>query len=213
MRTGKLISIEGTEGAGKSTALEFIRNYLTGMKVDVAWTREPGGTEIAEEIRRLVLHPQTEEEIEPEAELLMMFAARIQHLRKIILPALSLGKFVVIDRFIDASYAYQGGGRGVDLESIRWLDQWIVGPVYPSLTLLLDVEPEKGFERAAKRSTDKDRIEREDMDFFVRVRNTYLERAKDDPERIKIIDASLSLPAVQEQIRDVLDNFLQLRVT
>lgn len=209
MAAGKLISIEGTEGAGKTTAVQFIKNYLMEANIEAAWTREPGGTEVAEEIRRLILHPMSDEDIEPETELLLMFAARVQHMKKTILPALSLGKCVVSDRFIDASYAYQGGGRGITVDTIQWLDEWIVGPVYPALTLLLDIPPEKGFERAKKRGTDKDRIEQEKIDFFIRVRNVYLERAKQDPKRIKIIDASLPLYAVENQIRAVLSQFLR----
>lgn len=209
MTTGKFISIEGSEGAGKSTALQFIKDYLIKANIDVVWTREPGGTDMAEEIRRLVLHPMSFEEVAPETELLLMFAARAQHMKKNILPALSAGKWVASDRFIDASYAYQGGGRGLDLNYITMLDKWIVGSTYPDLTLLLDITPEKGFERAEKRGTDKDRIEQEKLDFFVRVREAYLERAKQDPQRIKIIDASVPLFAVQSQIRDALDAFIK----
>ncbi|VVC75914.1 Thymidylate kinase [Aquicella siphonis] len=211
MMQGKFISIEGTEGAGKSTALQFIKQYLTKNNIDVVWTREPGGTELAEEIRRLVLHPMSFEEIEPETELLLMFAARAQHMKKYILPALNSGKWVATDRFIDASYAYQGGGRGIAMDYITMLDKWIVGSTYPQLTLLLDIAPHQGFERAEKRGTDKDRIEQEKMDFFVRVRDVYLERAKQDPERIKVIDASVPLFAVENQIRDVLDEFIKRR--
>lgn len=211
MAEGKFISIEGTEGAGKSTALQFIKQYLTKNHIDVVWTREPGGTEVAEEIRRLVLHPMSFEEIEPETELLLMFAARAQHMKKYILPALGAGKWVASDRFIDASYAYQGGGRGIDESYIVMLDKWIVGPVYPQLTLLLDVSPHQGFERAEKRGTDKDRIEQEQMDFFVRVRDVYLERARQDPDRVKVIDASVPIFAVENQIRDALDEFIKRR--
>src|SRR5580658_4876444 len=134
MPRGKLISIEGTEGAGKSTALQFIKQYLSKASIDIAWTREPGGTEIAEEIRKLILHPMSSETIEPETELLLMFAARAQHMKYYILPALYAGKWIVTDRFIDASYAYQGGGRGIDMHYIAMLDQWIVGATYPDLT-------------------------------------------------------------------------------
>lgn len=208
MPRGKLISIEGTEGAGKSTALQFIKQYLMEANIDVVWTREPGGSEVAEEIRRLVLHPMSYEEITAETELLLMFAARAQHMKTTILPALNAGKWVATDRFIDASYAYQGGGRGIDINYISLLDKWIVNTCYPDLTLLLDIVPEIGFERAEKRGTDKDRIEQEKMDFFARVRGAYLARAKQEAQRIKIIDASVPLFAVQSQIREVLDAFL-----
>jgi dTMP kinase len=209
MTRGKLISIEGIEGAGKSTALQFIKAYLMEADIDVVWTREPGGSEIAEEIRRLVLHPRRNEEMAAETELLLMFAARAQHMKQTIFPALKAGKWVVTDRFIDASYAYQGGGRGVASNDISMLDNWIVNTCYPDLTLLLDVVPEVGFERTEKRGTGKDRIEQEKMDFFARVRDAYLVRAKENPQRIKIIDASLSLPAVQNQIREALDVLLR----
>lgn len=208
MSQGKLISIEGTEGAGKSTALQFIKKYLLEANIAVDWTREPGGTEFAEEIRKLSLHPGSEE-VTPETELLLMFAARAQHLNKHILPALKAGKWVASDRFIDASYAYQGGGRGIDIKYITMLDQWIVGSTYPSLTLLLDISPQQGFERAEKRGTQKDRIEQEKIEFFMRVRDVYLQRAKQDPERIKVIDASVPIFAVESQIRDVLDAFIK----
>jgi len=209
MTKGKFISIEGIEGAGKSTALQFIKDYLTNENIDVVWTREPGGTELAEEIRRLVLHPMSYEEVAPETELLLMFAARSQHMKRIILPALESGKWVASDRFIDASYAYQGGGRRVDSNYINMLDKWIVGSAYPDLTLLLDITPDKGFERAEKRGTEKDRIEEEKLDFFVHVRDAYLARAKQDPQRIKLIDASVPLYAVENQIRETLDAFIK----
>lgn len=209
MSQGKLISIEGTEGAGKSTALQFIKQYLLDANIDVVWTREPGGTEFAEEIRKLILNPGQFEDVAPETELLLMFAARAQHLNKLILPALNEGRWVASDRFIDASYAYQGGGRGIDMKYITMLDQWIVNSTYPSLTLLLDIAPQQGFERAEKRGTQKDRIEQEAIDFFIRVREVYLQRAKQDPERIKVIDASVPLYAVESQIRDALDAFIK----
>ncbi len=209
MAQGKFISLEGTEGAGKSTALQFIKQYLLKANIDVVWTREPGGTEVAEDIRRLVLHPMSFEEIEPETELLLMFAARAQHMKKYILPALNAGKWIATDRFIDASYAYQGGGRGMEMNYIAMLDKWIVGTNYPHLTLLLDIPPEIGFQRAELRGAEKDRIEEEKMEFFVRVRDVYLQRAKQDPARIKIIDANVPLFAVESQIRNVLDEFIK----
>lgn len=208
MARGKFISIEGTEGAGKSTALNFIKNYLVEANIDVVWTREPGGTELAEQIRKVLLHPMIAEKMSSETELLLMFAARAQHMQHQILPALNAGQWVVSDRFIDASYAYQGGGRNVDAKRIAMLDEWIVDGVYPDLTLLLDIPPELGFARAEQRGTGKDRIEQEKMDFFTSVRNRYLERAKQDPRRIKIIDASQSLSAVEQQIRHVLEHFV-----
>ena len=211
MYNGKFISIEGTEGAGKSTALQFIKKYLFAKKIHTVWTREPGGTEIAEEIRNLILHPKTEEVMAPETEILLMFAARAQHLHQVIMPALNENKWVICDRFIDATYAYQGGGRNIGIDWIATLDNLVVGDVYPDLTLLLDVEPDIGFERTKKRHTQPDRIEQEKMDFFERVRNTYLERANEFPDRIKLIDASLPINMVEKQIGSVLDEFIARR--
>lgn len=208
MKPGKFISIEGTEGAGKSTALTFIQAYLTETGKDVVWTREPGGTSLGEEIREVLLHPASKEEMMPETELLLMFAARAQHIKTVINPALAAGKWVVSDRFIDASYAYQCGGRGIDKKYVAMLDDWIVHGCYPDVTLLLDITPEKGFERASKRGVDHDRIEQEKIEFFVRVRNMYLDRASKDPARIKVIDASLSIPDVEKQIQQVLGEMI-----
>lgn len=207
MTNGKFITIEGTEGAGKSTALQFIKKHLHAKHIPTVWTREPGGTEIAEEIRNLVLHPKTSEVMAPETEILLMFAARAQHLQKLILPALEENKWVVCDRFIDATYAYQGGGRLIGMDWIATLDSLVVSNAYPDLTLLLDIEPDIGFERTRRRP-QRDRIEQEKMDFFVRVRDMYLERANQYPHRIKIIDASLSISMVEEQIASVLDDFI-----
>ena len=206
---GKFISIEGTEGAGKSTALKFIKDYLEKMHLDIVWTREPGGTEIAEKIRTLLLYPESTEPMAAETELLLMFAARAQHLNNRILPELNAGKWVVSDRFVDAGYAYQGGGRRIDIKAIEMLDKWIVGANYPDLTILLDITPEQGFERTAQRGATHDRIENEKMDFFSRVRETYLQRAKQDPQRIKVIDASLTIPEVENRMRVVLDDFIK----
>ncbi len=206
---GKFISIEGTEGAGKSTALTFIKDYLEKMHLDIVWTREPGGTEIAEKIRTLLLYPESAEPMAAETELLLMFAARAQHLKNRILPELNAGKWVVSDRFVDAGYAYQGGGRGLDIKAIEMLDKWVVGANYPELTILLDITPEQGFERTAQRGATHDRIESEKIDFFNRVRDTYLQRAKQDPQRIKIIDASLTIPEVENRMRIVLDDFIK----
>lgn len=209
MSNGKFITIEGTEGAGKSTALQLIKKYFLTKKIDAVWTREPGGTELAEEIRSLLLHPKSKETMAPETEILLMFAARAQHLQHTIIPALQAGKWVVCDRFIDATYAYQGGGRTIGLDWIATLDNLVVGDVYPDLTLLLDIDPQLGFERTKRRTTPRDRIEQEKMEFFTRVRNAYLERANHHSQRIKIIDASLSLPMVEKQIMKFLDEFIK----
>ena len=164
---------------------------------------------IAEEIRKVLLYPAGSETMLPQTELLLMFACRAQHLSQCIQPALRKGKWVVSDRYIDASYAYQGGGRGIRLEDIKQLDTMIVGRHYPDLTFVLDISPELGLERAEKRGTQKDRIEQEKIDFFNRVRSQYLMRAKADPERMKVIDASQTITAVHMQIADILKNFIE----
>lgn len=209
MKYGKFITIEGTEGAGKSTALQFIQQYFAKANIDVVLTREPGGTPLAEEIRQVLLHPAATEKMNAQTELLLMFAGRAQHISVCIKPALATGKCVVSDRYVDASYAYQGGGRGLDMDLIAKLDEICVGNLYPNLTLLLDIPAELGVQRAEKRGTSKDRIEQEKIDFFIRVRNIYLERARLDPKRVKIIDASLELSDVQKQIQKALDELFK----
>lgn len=208
MSRGKFITIEGTEGAGKSTARLFILQYLEKLGLKVIVTREPGGTDIAEEIRNVLLHRVNNEVMLAETELLLMFASRAQHIFNRIQPALQSGKWVLSDRYVDASYAYQGGGRGLDHHFIAALDKHVVGGLYPDLTFLLDVPAELGMARAEQRGSQKDRIEQEKIDFFKRVREVYLARAKSDPKRIKIIDASGSLSEVQAQMQRVLDIFL-----
>ena len=205
---GKFISIEGVEGAGKSTARQFIQDYLENAHISLVATREPGGTEIAEEIRKVLLYPATAEKIQPKTELLLMFASRAQLVTQVILPALYSGKWVLSDRYVDASYAYQGGGREIPEADIHALDKMIVGPHYPNLTLLLDVPVEIGLKRTEARGSVKDRIEHERVEFFTRVREAYLARAKQDPERIKIIDASRDTISVNSQIASILDEFM-----
>lgn len=210
MKQGKFITIEGTEGAGKSTALGFMKEYIT-MQIheDVLITREPGGTEIAEQIRQILLYPKTTEKLQPDSELLLMFASRAQHIAQCIKPALQSGKWVICDRYIDASYAYQSGGRGIQIQFVQTLDSWIVGELYPDLTILLDVPAELGMQRTESRDLNsKDRIEMERIEFFIKVRNTYLDRANSDPKRIKVIDATQSLEKVQREIKAVLDKYL-----
>jgi len=205
---GKFITIEGSEGAGKSTALNYVRDFFA-PQFPTLTTREPGGTQIAESIREVLLHPSSKESILPETELLLMFAARAQHLHHCIIPELEAGKWVICDRYIDASYAYQGGGRRLNHAWIHFLDQMVAAGVQPDLTLLLDLPVQLGFERAAKRGEIKDRIESEKIDFFERVRSAYLDRAKQDPRRIKVIDASQPLEIVHQQISSVLNQFLR----
>lgn len=205
---GKFITVEGTEGAGKSTAMRFIEEYLSPT-FPLVLTREPGGTKLAEAIRHLLLHAKETERVAPMTELLLMFAARAQHIHHLIKPSLQAGKWVVSDRYIDATYAYQVGGRELNLETISLFDKQVVGDVYPDLTILLDIPAELGMQRTEKRGGEKDRIEQEQISFFDRVRTTYLERAKADPKRMKVIDASLDLTKVQAQLRAVLDEFIK----
>ena len=198
---GILISIEGGEGAGKSTVLGAVRDYLLGLGHAVPVTREPGGTEVGDRIRTLLLAP--DHAIVPEAELLLMFASRAQLVKELVEPALARGETVLADRFTDASYAYQGGGRGIAVEHIRELERRFVG-VQPDLTLLLDVGVEQGMARAHGRGQALDRIERERGEFFHRVRDAYLARARAEPERIALIDASQSADDVVRQVLAVL---------
>ncbi len=199
---GRFITVEGTEGVGKTTNLEYIRNWLQAHHIDFISTREPGGTPLAEQLRELLLQPR-EETVDPTAELLMVFAARAQHLNQVIKPALEQGVWVLCDRFTDATYAYQGGGRGVDLQRIAQLEQWVQGNLRPDLTLLLDLPVQQGLQRAGQRSSP-DRFEREQQHFFERVRETYLIRARQEPNRFRIIDAAPALEDVQQQIAAVL---------
>jgi dTMP kinase len=184
----RFVSLEGGEGAGKTTVLEALRAELQSGGDEVVCTREPGGTPLAERIRGLLLDPSHEPPA-AETELLLMFAARAQHVRETILPALERGAWVVSDRFTDSSYAYQGGGRGLDTAFIETLERAVVG-VQPGLTLLLDLGVVEGRERTRGRDLYPDRIEREHDAFFERVRDTFLARAAAQPERIHVLDAT-----------------------
>jgi dTMP kinase len=203
---GRFITVEGTEGVGKSTNIAFLCGLLEAEGIEVVLTREPGGTPLAEQLRALLLEPR-EEVVSDTAELLLMFAARAQHLNNVILPALARGAWVVSDRFTDATFAYQGGGRGVDQTQIALLESLVQNGVQPDLTLLLDLDVETGLQRASARSTP-DRFEREKVEFFQRVRAAYLQRANADSARFAVIDASLSLSQVQAQIAEALQRFL-----
>lgn len=204
--SGFFITLEGGEGGGKSTNLRFIRDYLRQAGKPVRMTREPGGTALGERIRELLLRPE-QIAICPEAELLLMFAARAQHLNEVIEPALAAGEWVVCDRFTDASYAYQGGGRGIPERRIAQLEQWVQGDRRPDLVLLLDLPVAEGMARVGRRGPG-DRFERERHDFFERVRASYLRRASQEPARYRVIDAARPLEQVQAQIRQVLDALL-----
>lgn len=202
MKRGYFITLEGGEGAGKSTALPFVRDWLAQAGHEVVVTREPGGTELGERVRELLLH-RRELHMSTETETLLMFAARAEHLVQIIRPALAAGKTVLCDRFTDATYAYQGGGRGLPAARIAELEAWVQGALRPDLTLLLDVPVETGLMRANQRSVP-DRFEREQREFFERVRAAYLERARRESQRIHVIDAARGLAAVQTQLQAVL---------
>lgn len=200
--SGYFITVEGGEGVGKSSNLGFIESWLREAGKDVVMTREPGGTALGEKIRELLLDAG-QNNMMVDTELLLMFAARAQHLEEVIKPALAEDKWVVCDRFTDATYAYQGGGRGVDFQRIAQLEQWAQGNLRPDLTLLLDMPVQQGLQRAGRRSTP-DRFEREQQHFFERVRETYLIRARQEPGRFRVIDAAPDLEQVQQQITAVL---------
>lgn len=205
---GKFISIEGIEGAGKSTQIQFIKTYLERFNQTVVVTREPGGTPLAEEIRELLLKPR-EERMSDDTELLLMFAARAQHINQVILPALSEGKWVVCDRFVDATFAYQGAGRGIHEERIAALSEWTLAGLKTDLTLLFDLPVDVGQQRVNQRLLQKDRFEQEKTDFFEKIRHCYLERAAAEPKRIQIIDAEKSIPAIEQQVSNILDKLLK----
>lgn len=200
--TGRFITLEGVEGVGKSTNLAHVKSRLESAGLNVVVTREPGGTTMAEEIRALLLQPRSES-VSEMAELLLMFAARAQHLHALIKPALKAGDWVLCDRFTDATFAYQGGGRGVSFEWIATLESMVQQSLRPDLTLLLDLPVEIGLERAKQRSA-LDRFEAEQQHFFEQVRRVYLLRAEQEPERFAIIDATPAIDQVQAQIDRVL---------
>ena len=198
---GRFITVEGIEGVGKSTNLGFVANELRRAGHAVVETREPGGTGLGERIRELLLSPESK--IEPLTELLLMFAARAAHIDEVIRPALGSGKWVVCDRFTDASHAYQGGGRGLPSDAISMLARLVQGDVHPDLTLLLDAPLAISAERQAGRGT-RDRFEQESAAFYQRVRRAYLDLAAREPARIRLINAARPLPEVQKDIRQVL---------
>jgi len=203
---GLFITLEGSEGAGKSTNLGYIHDFLIQAGHDVVQTREPGGTPLSEHIREILLGHEYDG-MSADTELLLMFAARAQHLASKIIPALETGKTVLCDRFTDATYAYQGYGRGIALEKIASLEEWVQGSLRPDLTLFLDLPVELGMQRAGERSAP-DRFEMQQMEFFDKVRHGYLQRASEVPQRYRVIDASVSLEQVQSQIAAELTAYL-----
>lgn len=196
--SGLFITLEGPEGAGKSTNRDYLAAHLRDHGLDVVLTREPGGTPLAEKIRELLLAP-SDEKMDADTELLLMFAARAQHLAGVIRPALARGAVVLCDRFTDATYAYQGGGRGVSIERIATLENFVQGGLQPDLTLLFDLPVEIGLARAAARGR-LDRFEQEGQAFFEAVRQAYLARAKADSGRYYLLDAAQPLAQVQQSI-------------
>ncbi len=204
--TAKFISIEGSEGAGKTTAITYIRELIEAHGHQVIVTREPGGTPFAEKLRALLLTP-TDENIDPIAELLLMFAGRKQHVESVIKPALANGNWVISDRFTDATYAYQGAARGLTFDIIDQYNQLVLDCFAPDLTLLFDLPVAVGMQRAQKRA-DLDRFEQEKLSFFEKVRQGYLARAKTEPQRIKIVDAEQSIVQVQTQLKHLVQGWL-----
>ena len=204
--TGKFITVEGIEGAGKTSCMQVVTEVIEHQGITAIHTREPGGTDLGEDLRSLLLsHKHTG--MSDDAELLMMFAARAEHIAQKIKPALDDGKWVLCDRFTDATYAYQGYGREIPLEKIASLENWVQGALRPDLTLLMDLPVEVGMERAGKRSAP-DRFESEAWDFFERIRKGYLSIAAEQPSRVKVIDASQDLANVQAQIRAAMEVFV-----
>ena len=197
---GRFLTFEGIDGAGKSSQIAAVIDRLRERGVEVVQSREPGGTPLGEKLRELLLH----EPMNLETEALLMFAARREHLAGFIEPALAAGQWVVCDRFSDATYAYQVGGRGLDPEKFAMLEKWVHPHLQPDLTFLFDLNPQTAAKRLSGTGQAPDRFEREKSDFFVRVRNAYLERASKNPARIRIIDAAGSPQQIREQVLECL---------
>ena len=203
---GRFVTFEGGEGAGKSTNLEYVRDRLQAAGIPLLLSREPGGTALGEQIRALLLSPE-HKGMSSDAELLLMFAARAEHLHRVIIPALQSGTWVLCDRFTDATYAYQGGGRGIPSERIAVLEDWVQGRFQPDMTILFDLPIEIGMQRAGQRG-ELDRFEQEQASFFEGVRASYRDRARRHPGRFRVVDASLELDAVRQQLDAILDELL-----
>lgn len=202
-RQGKFITFEGIEGAGKTTAIDFIKQYLIDHGIEIVLTREPGGTEVAEAIRKILLD-HNDEKIAEDAELLLFFASRAQHIAQVIKPALNAGKIVLCDRFTDASFAYQCGGRGIDEKRVEVLESWVHADLQPDLTILMDLPVEVGMQRATKRG-ELDRFEVEQHHFFEKVREHYLYRAKKYPHRFQVVNADVTIDEIKDVLQDIVD--------
>jgi dTMP kinase len=212
MDKGFFITIEGPDGAGKSTHVEFLETWLQDRNYDVVTTREPGGTRLGESLRDILLNPDgMVVELSDECELMLMFAARLQHLHEIIFPAINQGQFVICDRFTDATYAYQGGGRGINENRIRQLEDWVQQGFQPDLTILFDVPVPIGLERTKIRGGRGDRFEQQKIQFKESVRQVYLQRAAKFPERITLIDATGTVKEVQVTLIQCVEEFLKKR--
>ena len=206
----QFITLDGIDGSGKTTQLNVIRDWFAARQMPVVFTREPGGTPLGEKLRELLLDPQTRVSLHTET--LLMFAARRQHLEDVVLPALAQGVHVVSDRFTDATFAYQGGGRGLPTAEVEVLEDWVQGSLRPDLTILLDVPLEVSVARI-EGSRDKDRFEREDSDFFARVRAAYLQRAAQSPQRYEIINSHRDKAEVKQDIEAVLNRLFRFAET
>ena len=205
---GAFITVEGADGAGKTTQLDFIEQWRVGRGIEVIRTREPGGTEVGEHLRGILLH-RDDMPLSADTELLLVFAARQQHLDQLIRPALGEGKWVISDRFTDATYAYQGAGRGIDPGRIASLETWVQLGFEPDLTIVLDVDVAVGIRRSDNRGEAADRFEREDGAFKEAVRSCYLDRAVENSERIRVVDASGDKESVQRMLSELLDDFVR----
>jgi dTMP kinase len=199
---GRFITFEGIDGAGKSTQIEVVANALRGRGVPIVITREPGGTALGEALRDLILH----QPMSPAAETLLMFAARAEHLERVIRPALAAGQWVLCDRFTDATYAYQAGGRGMSAERIGELEQWVHPDLQPDLTLLFDVPPDVAARRLAL-ARSADRFESEQVDFFANVRRAYVERAADQPKRFIVIDGTQAADVIGTRLHELMQRW------
>ena len=201
---GKLITLEGVDGAGKTSHIEFIKEYLTNLKLDFIMTREPGGTELGERVREILLH----DEMTPKTETILMFAARNEHIEKVIRPGLTSGAIVISDRFTDASYAYQSGGKGVEDEEIDVLKDLVQKNLQPDLTFLFDLPVEVSIKRL-KKTRKLDKFEKEEKDFHENVRKKYLMIAKNNPKRFSVLNSEKSIDEIQSQIKIKLDELLK----
>jgi len=201
MTRGRFITLEGMDGAGKTTHLEWLKERLQDRGVPLKVTREPGGTALGESLRRLLL--DSHEPRQPETEALLMFAARSEHIAQVIAPALAAGQWVLCDRFTDATYAYQAGGSGMEWSRIAELERWVHGDLQPDLTLYFDIAPEIGKTRT-RAAREPDRFEREKLDFYGRVRAAYQKRAQEHPERIRVIDAARTISEIQVELEKII---------